>query len=321
MHATSNGCIRRWRALWRIATPPAAMHRAMPPRTPPSARRDAAARLATRIRARSIAPSAASIGASRSAITAADDACGSAPDACAVYVDRHDVTHARASISPANVAKRAWHARCILARAMRRTLLSLSAASLFTALAVACGGSVDAPASATGNDAGAAGSSVSRDGGSSGVVVVVHDAGTTVTQKKDASSTTTCTEGSPCAKEGEYCSPQPCTDPCQFCNSMQCIYGQWQQIEAAPLPPDQCADTFPCGASTCSKGNFCNVMYAGVALPDGGTVPPTYVCLPLDPSCMGGCSCAISAAKKSQSCQPASCASPSGGPVVQCYGI
>jgi hypothetical protein len=43
--------------------------------------------------------------------------------------------------------------------------------------------------------------------------------------------------GSPCAMEGEFCSPG-CPDPCQFCNVVKCEGGVWTQLEA---PPGRCA--------------------------------------------------------------------------------
>lgn len=42
-------------------------------------------------------------------------------------------------------------------------------------------------------------------------------------------------DGTPCSDEGKTCS-DPCTDPCQFCNSLTCENGRWVWREAFPMP-------------------------------------------------------------------------------------
>ncbi len=45
-------------------------------------------------------------------------------------------------------------------------------------------------------------------------------------------------EGKPCDVEGLSCGGENCTNPCNFCNILQCEYGVWQRLEAFPAPCD-----------------------------------------------------------------------------------
>ncbi|MEZ4452394.1 MAG: hypothetical protein R3B09_23210 [Nannocystaceae bacterium] len=51
-------------------------------------------------------------------------------------------------------------------------------------------------------------------------------------------------EGSPCATNGDSCSPG-CEDPCQFCNVLQCDNGTWQGLEVFPAECLSCDDVCP----------------------------------------------------------------------------
>lgn len=55
----------------------------------------------------------------------------------------------------------------------------------------------------------------------------------------------TATEGAACSREGESCS-SGCTNPCQFCNLLQCSGGHWTRLEVPPAPcTDAAARTHP----------------------------------------------------------------------------
>ncbi|MEO8877113.1 MAG: hypothetical protein ABI461_16085 [Polyangiaceae bacterium] len=45
-------------------------------------------------------------------------------------------------------------------------------------------------------------------------------------------------EGQPCNVEGLSCGGENCTNPCNFCNILQCEQGVWQNLEAFPAPCD-----------------------------------------------------------------------------------
>lgn len=61
-------------------------------------------------------------------------------------------------------------------------------------------------------------------------------------------------DDTPCAKEGEYCSPG-CEDPCQFCNVKVCTGGVWKNQEAFPAPCLSCEDVcVPVVAAKCAGG-------------------------------------------------------------------
>lgn len=209
---------------------------------------------------------------------------------------------------------------------MRTTVVALLGLLSISALALACSGAIE-PITGS-DDAGAGGgadaakpdASLGTDGG-----LVVADAAPDDAHVKKGDAATsdagTCADNAPCDVEGAFCKPSPCNDPCQFCNVFSCVNGTWQGLEAFPLPQNECASTFPCGGATCTHGNYCLEQNAGVAFPDGGIVPPTYTCVPMDPTCLGGCGCAMNAAKKTSSCTPSNCTAPDGGPIVHCYGI
>jgi hypothetical protein len=61
-------------------------------------------------------------------------------------------------------------------------------------------------------------------------------------------------DGSPCAKEGESCSPG-CEDPCSFCNVKICTNGVWSNVEAFPAPCLSCEDVcVPVVDAKCAGG-------------------------------------------------------------------
>ncbi|MFO0670744.1 MAG: hypothetical protein U0235_14120 [Polyangiaceae bacterium] len=193
----------------------------------------------------------------------------------------------------------------------RVSLFAFSFAPVLAAFAAGCEGTVISTASNTGSDSGtdasvSTGADAATDGGSD---VTRLDA--------DGGKATTCPgakEGDACAKEGEHCSPSPCTDPCQFCNSLVCTGGKWQGMEAFPMA------CFPCGGKQCKPTEYCLAFHAGVAFADGGTPPPTYSC-ELLANCGPGCSCATASAKGKGQCDPGSCSVSGGGPTVDCYGL
>lgn len=161
------------------------------------------------------------------------------------------------------------------------------------------GGSAD---SATqGSDAASDGDGARRGDGSADATVTGH-------------SCPGAKEGDPCTTEGQTCAPSPCTDPCQFCNSLMCTSGKWQGMEAFPMA------CFPCGGKQCKPTEYCLAFHAGVAMADGGSAPVTYSC-ELLANCGPGCSCASASAKGKGQCDPGSCDATGGGPTVQCYGL
>lgn len=61
-------------------------------------------------------------------------------------------------------------------------------------------------------------------------------------------------EGSPCAKEGDFCS-SGCEDPCMFCNVMNCTNGVWTRVEVFPAPCLSCEEVcVPVVAAQCAGG-------------------------------------------------------------------
>jgi hypothetical protein len=129
----------------------------------------------------------------------------------------------------------------------------------------------------------------SNDGGNGDATSFSKDGGITADAANAACSAST-REGEACSTEGSFCNPTPCTDACQFCNSLSCFAGKWQQLEAFPLPSAYCADA-QCGTLTCGKGEFCVRRSVGPT-----PVPPatniTYECEKLPPACVD-CTCAI----------------------------
>jgi hypothetical protein len=43
-------------------------------------------------------------------------------------------------------------------------------------------------------------------------------------------------DGQPCSEEGKVCGD--CSDPCQFCNLLECENGTWTHMEVFPAPCD-----------------------------------------------------------------------------------
>lgn len=102
-------------------------------------------------------------------------------------------------------------------------------------------------------------------------------------------------EGQPCPSsvEGKFCGGDNCSDPCQFCNILQCQGGTWQRVEVFP-DPNCFTDAGPmdsgswtCGTAICVEGEYCYTTGCGV---DGG-VPPPPSCEPLPAGC-ASCACA-----------------------------
>ena len=60
-------------------------------------------------------------------------------------------------------------------------------------------------------------------------------------------------EGSPCANEGEFCSPG-CDDPCEFCNVVTCEGGTWQGLEVFPAECLSCDEVCPAVVAAGCKG-------------------------------------------------------------------
>lgn len=158
----------------------------------------------------------------------------------------------------------------------------------FVALTIiACGGSTDASllgASDGGAESNARSDAAARDS----VADEIHtDAGSSsdAGKKKDATCSPTTDEGDACSVENAFCNPTPCTDACQFCNSLHCESGKWQRMEAFPMPESYCASV-KCGSLTCGKGEICVRTTGGPA--GAGT---TYACAKFPSGCVD-CSCA-----------------------------
>lgn len=99
-------------------------------------------------------------------------------------------------------------------------------------------------------------------------------------------------EGTPCANEGEFCSPG-CEDPCEFCNVVKCENGTWQGLEVFPAdclsceevcplvlngqcpagPPDLDACVAGCGANEAGE---CGLLYHKAIACIGAT--PAFTC-------------------------------------------
>lgn len=89
-------------------------------------------------------------------------------------------------------------------------------------------------------------------------------------------------EGSPCASEGLSCSW--CSDPCGFCNILECEGGVWIRLEAPP-PPGPCV-SFECGSSFCDA----TAQYCSHSISDIGGEPDSYGCVPYPAGC-ASCEC------------------------------
>lgn len=149
----------------------------------------------------------------------------------------------------------------------------------------------------------ASGGSASESSSGSGSGTSASSTGTSTSSSTgDASSTTgdpvVCdpnnlpAEGTPCANEGEFCSPG-CEDPCEFCNVVKCEGGTWQGLEVFPAdclscdqvcplvlngqcpagPPDLDACVAGCGANEVGE---CSLLYHKVLACIGAT--PTFTC-------------------------------------------
>jgi hypothetical protein len=85
---------------------------------------------------------------------------------------------------------------------------------------------------------------------------------------------TVCFLGDPCCVGGWGCDPSTMT---------------WQkQFYGCGCPPP-----VPCGTTMCQPGtSYCEAAGPGVAPADGGTPSPSYACVAIPPSCVGGPTCA-----------------------------
>lgn len=94
--------------------------------------------------------------------------------------------------------------------------------------------SSDEDTSKTGTDAGSGGSGGS--GGGSGGTSTGGSAGSSTGGSAGASSGCPSdigsADGQPCSEEGKSCGN--CSDPCQFCNIIQCQGGVWKHMEVFP---------------------------------------------------------------------------------------
>ncbi len=90
-------------------------------------------------------------------------------------------------------------------------------------------------------------------------------------------------DGTPCAEEGRTCGA--CTDPCGFCNLVQCSGGRWTWLEAFP-PPGPCV-SFDCGPEL-----RCDAVtqYCERANSDVGGEPPAFRCVAYPGECRS-CEC------------------------------
>ncbi len=89
--------------------------------------------------------------------------------------------------------------------------------------------------------------------------------------------------GTWCATEGQSCGA--CTDPCGFCNVLQCSGGVWTRLEADP-PPGTC-ESFACGPELrCVR----YAQYCDHVLDDTGG-PDAYSCGEYFDDCRRDCSC------------------------------
>jgi hypothetical protein len=126
-------------------------------------------------------------------------------------------------------------------------------------------------------DGGQAGASGHGGGGAGGV------AGAGGTSGACASAT----NGGACSSEGMVCGS--CTDPCQFCNTLRCQSGHWQNQEAFPAQCFDCANSLTrCEMHT----QYCQITTSHIgttaacqSLPAGCAPTATCACLSNPPLC------------------------------------
>jgi hypothetical protein len=123
--------------------------------------------------------------------------------------------------------------------------------------------------------------------------------------------------GSTCSPEGKTCGQ--CSDPCQFCNLIQCQGGKWAAVESFPA---NCSDmgTSPCG--TCGPNQVCVKDYPGVPPPsDMGPYTASCKNLPAQCATQPTCSC-LATVSGNQVCETAGSANCSDGPgYIDCQHI
>ena len=174
-------------------------------------------------------------------------------------------------------------------RVCMRRLLTLAILAQLATFAGACssgGGSPDGGAGTSGtagNGGGGSGGTTgvagNADAGGGGAGATTGSAGTSGINPACAAAT----ENAACTDDGVVCGS--CTDVCQFCNTLRCVSGRWQRMEAAPAP------CFMCGPSLRCQGyvQYCEVTMGGAqgsaashrcsALPTACKTTPTCACL------------------------------------------
>lgn len=190
--------------------------------------------------------------------------------------------------------------------------LELGGLGLWILLATACGGTtyvggVGGHGGAGGSSA--AGGAVSGGGtGASGGSQTGGTGGTGGSNTGGSGGSAACPAnpsaavGQPCPQEGQFCGN--CSDPCQFCNLIECMGGTWQQVETFPSP--NCQDGGGSGGSggapntglmcggfagiQCPAGNYCDFVDGFCGATDSfGTCKPIPGGCPTD--CPGVCGC------------------------------
>jgi hypothetical protein len=146
---------------------------------------------------------------------------------------------------------------------MKPTSLRWTSLLLLAALAPACSDAVTPVADASTNDA-APVDAIALDVGTADAGTAdagtadagtadagTADAGTAVDVAIDAPVTCAgATNGAACSVEGQTCGG-PCSDPCRFCNLLQCSGGRWMGVEVSPKP---CDDAGAADAATPAPG-------------------------------------------------------------------
>jgi hypothetical protein len=182
---------------------------------------------------------------------------------------------------------------------MGRCFFWFGGALLSTALA-ACGGSASSDGSGGTGAGGATGGSGGSVGGSGGTGatgggVTGGSGGAGGSAGAGCPADISGAVGKACDQPGKLCGGDSCTDPCQFCNLIQCVNGKWEQLEAAPDPNCGDAGVTICGGlagSVCATDEWCDYPDSAVAC---GGDDSTGVCMkkpggcPTD--CPGVCGC------------------------------
>jgi hypothetical protein len=131
------------------------------------------------------------------------------------------------------------------------------------------------------------------------------------------------TVGQACGASDLACQP---ADPCCTGYEWVCTEGEWQKEGLGCAC--QAMMPFPCGTTTCQGGQICEDQPPGVAVPDGGTPPDSYTCVPVPSACAASpsCACIGDALPSSDPCSPktplVTCTEDGAGHVtLHCLGI